>query len=223
MKQAPKVPEVRIYFSWQLYDNVSVPLLKGTENSSWLETKDKQLEYAANYRSEWSKYSEPILSALVDSLKIRFYRSVIDAPCTPGVIPFSDPLTLNFAYYPNQFVDIMLHELCHIILTDNTVYPIHSSEQRIVISERWIKLFGNEFTRNTLVHIPVHALSKYIYLDVLQEPERLERDVKNLEHLPDYKAAWDYVNTHDYRTIIEQLKNDYKALADELRDGKIQA
>ncbi len=74
------------------------------------------------------------------------------------------------------------------------------------------QIVGEEHDHSTLVHIPLHAIHKYLYLDVLQAPERLEREMKSLRDSPaaeSYVAAWEYVDTHDYKDIIEKIKLIY--------------
>lgn len=218
-----KIPEVRIYFSWLAYDTVSTEMVKLHEPDWKLLPAEKYTEFTENYAREWAKYADKILPALVGVLGVRFYQSVIDAACVPWVRAISDPLTLNFRYMPDQFVDALTHELCHILLTDNDIYSIKSSEREVWLNERWVKLFGQEHDFTTVAHIPVHALCKYIYLDILKEPGRLERDMVDVKNNLPYKAAWGYVNAHDYHEIIAQLRADYAALAAELKGGTIEA
>lgn len=212
-----KLPEIRIYFSWLLYDTVSVKLHEASGETEKLLSKKTAEQYAENYRQEWTKYEKQIVSALVKIMDMEFYRDVIDVPCAPWFRPVSDPLTMNFYYFPDQFVDILMHELCHVLLTDSTIYSIKSSaELKLSLGARWQRLFGEEYDFTAAVHIPVHALSKYIYLDVLEAPERLERDIEHVKGDPPYAAAWEYVQTHDYNQIIEQLKADYRDIQKEL-------
>ena len=72
-------------------------------------------------------------------------------------------------------------------------------------------MFGSDLEFKTLVHIPVHAGLKALFLDTLEEPMRLERDILRLEKNPAYKAAWDYVESHDYRQINTDLKELYRS------------
>jgi hypothetical protein len=60
----------------------------------------------------------------------------------------------------------------------------------------------------------VHAVHKYIYLDVLHEESRLERDQKWYENdsSSPYFQSWRYVDGHDYKEIISQLKEQYSEL-----------
>jgi hypothetical protein len=78
-------------------------------------------------------------------------------------------------------------------------------------------MFDEQPTRTALLHLPVHAIHKAIYLDVLKAPERLERDIEDCKKFDkkanSYVAAWDYVEKHGYENIIKQLKNSYRDLA----------
>lgn len=209
-----KTPEVRIYFSWLLYQNESIYLdkqLRRPGDSSMI-SEQKCRDFAANYRNEWAKYQSKILSALMQVLNLEFYMPVIDVACAPWFKAQSEPITMSFYYYPDQFVDVLTHELCHVLLTDNNVYSIRSSRNEVALDEWWSKLFSKHELVTT-VHIPVHALCKYVYLDILKEPSRLERDMQDVKGNKPYVEAWEYVNTHDYKEIIELLKQDYKEIA----------
>ena len=83
-----------------------------------------------------------------------------------------------------------------------------------MLTDEWQKLFGKNHTFGTLVHIPVHAVHKAIYLDILKEPKRLKRDIveNNKYNATDYINAWDYVEKHGYKEIIKQLQKSYESL-----------
>ena len=213
-----KTPEIRIYFSWLLYDTVSVELHKALSTGKELISKEEAGECTADYREAWSAHEGKILPALVELMGMEFYRDVIDVPCAPWFRAVSAPLTMNFRYEPDQFVDVLTHELCHVLLNDNTIYSNKSSQKDLHLGVRWQKLFNDDSNFMITNHIPVHALSKYIYLDMLKEPERLVRDIEHVQHNAPYMAAWDYVNEHGYMQIIEQLKDDYQAIKKELAE-----
>lgn len=208
-----KNPEIRIFFSWLMYGNISKPLDKlWNDTDKPLESEETCEEWVQNYREEWAKYNDTILDALQEVTGLSFYKPVIDVACAPWLRASSDPVTMGFKNYPDQFVDVLAHELSHVLLTDNTVYSIQSSEKEVLLTDRWQKLFGkHDF--NALVHIPVHALSKYLYLDILKDPSRLERDIDDVKGFKPYATAWEYVNSHDYKEIIAQIKEDYAQIA----------
>ncbi len=210
-----KIPEVRIYFSWLLHGAESAALAKVYGDGKPLLPREQYEEWAENYRQEWAKYSDEILHGLTSAIGAGFYQSVIDVPCAPWFRAKSTPLIMNFYYYPSEFVDVLAHELAHVLLTDNTVYSSKSTEREFMLTDRWQKLFG-EHSFTALVHIPVHALSEYLYRDVLKEPDRLELDLKRVKNDVAYEEAWAYVREQGYKKIIAQLKDDYASIRQEL-------
>lgn len=77
----------------------------------------------------------------------------------------------------------------------------------------WAQLFGEGRSFVEWVHIPLHAVLKSLYLDYLQDPHRLERDIKDCERDENYTRAWQYVEENDYKEIIVKLRESYSALA----------
>lgn len=145
-------------------------------------------------------------------LELSFYRSVIDVTVAPYFGHKSTPLIINTRPDPDTFVDVLTHELLHVLQTDNTIHQALGPHSTIDLLAQWRKLFGDH-DKLTLVHIPVHAIHKYIYLDLLKEPKRLERELRLLNNSSTgkpYIAAWKYVNDKDYKEIIEHIKRLYK-------------
>lgn len=203
-------PEIRINFSELLYGFASGDFAKSMGES--LPSYEDCYEWTDEYRQEWAKHEKKILIGLMDALGVEFYKPVIDVSVAPFFIPQSDPVIMNFLNKPDQFVDVLAHELAHVLLTDNTKLQLRSAKPSLDLVETWEKLFGKGHDFNALVHIPVHALSKYLYLDILCADHRLQRDIehaKTLRGAPAYVQSWEYVNTHDYREIIAKLKASY--------------
>ena len=146
---------------------------------------------------------------MTESIELSFRQNIIDVYIAPWFRAFSDPMVIGVMQDPDVFVDTLTHELIHRLLTDNTAIP-----HETMLLEEWQKLFGKQHTFGTTVHIPVHAVHKAIYLDVLKDPERLERDVASNKkyEAKDYIAAWDYVEQHGYKVIIDKLQNSYEKL-----------
>jgi len=209
-------PEVRINFSWLFYDDVCKQLDKVQD---WdLPSGEKCEEWTDSYRGEWAKREDMILTAMQDITGLKFYRSVIDVTTAPGVIPKSEPLILSFHGGPKLTVETLTHELIHVLLTDNTTLSIYGNYRDKSLKDQWVKLFGHKDDFNALVHIPVHAIHKKIWIDVLNDPEGPSRDIVRMKKLnaTSYLKSWDYVEEHGYEQIINQLKTSYVEIAKEL-------
>lgn len=203
------IPEIRINFSWLLYYD-EVQQLKG---DGPLETTEQFEKWTDNYQEAWAGKEKIILRAMQEAVGTTFYKPVIDVALSPYFRSKSSPIIINFSNEPDQFVDVLTHELTHVLLTDNAVVQLLSPSCDIDLVKKWTKLFG-EHDFNVLVHIPVHAVCKFIWLDVLKEPQRYEREIATLRnlHLTDYLQAWEYVDKHDYKEILVLLKQSYERL-----------
>lgn len=201
------LPDIRIKDGWLLRANASVHLhelwgagepLVGDE---WMEKRVKE------YQTAWSPFERKILTAMCDITGLHFRQNIIDVYIAPWFNAFSDPMVIGVMQKPDEFVDTLTHELIHRLLTDNTSIPYQTG----ILLPRWQKLFGKDHDFTSLVHIPVHAVHKAIYVDILKEPKRLQRDIDFYKKTDDkaYLEAWDYVNKHEYKDIIKQLKTSY--------------
>lgn len=207
-----KLPEVRIKDAWLLRENASVHLHElwgGDEelvDDKWIANRVDE------YRNAWRPVEKKILISMSDILQLKFRQNIIDVYIAPWFKAFSDPMVIGVMQDPDLFVDTLTHELLHRLLTDNTTI----SHKTPLLAE-WQKLFGKNHTFGTVVHIPVHAVHKAIYLEVLKDTKRFERDIENNKkyEATDYIAAWDYVDNHDYKEIIMKLRNSYEQLAKE--------
>ena len=203
-----QIPEVRIRASF-LLNGAVVPLLlpglkeAGNEIAATDEFIQEKVEI---FNKSWAKYEEKILTAMCEVLGIEFKQNIIDAYVAPFGNSFSDPMVISTKYSGDRFIEVFTHEIAHRLLTDNT--KITGSPSRKIL-KTWKNLFGEEHAWNTLVHIPVHAVLEYIFIDVLNEPERLERDIELCKKYPPYDDAWKYVKEQGYRSILEKLKLSY--------------
>lgn len=204
------LPQTRIIYSWLLQSSVSSQLAKIHNKDDPFLTNDEQAEeYAKAYRKEWSKHEYKILTALCERLNLKFNLPIIDCYLADYFVPMSDPLILNFRNEPDQFVDVLVHELTHVLLTDNNKYQQHSDGELDLVGH-YKESFG-DYSFNTLIHIPVHAAMKYIFLDIFKDEKRLSRDIGYYEDngFEDYIKAWDYVQQNDYQKIIDQAISIY--------------
>lgn len=208
MKQK-ELPEIRISDAWLFRENVSKHLHELWAKKGERLADDKYMEKVVKaYQKAWKPHEKEILTAMCDVLDLTFRQNIVDVYIAPWFSAFSNPLVVGVKYKPDYFIDVLTHELIHRLLTDNT-----DMTDSYKLKNEWIKMFGKKHSFKTRIHIPVHAVLKYIYLDVLNEPQRLERDMEECKKWEGYSEAWDYVNAHDYKEIIENLKQSYKKLA----------
>ncbi|MGI9027317.1 MAG: hypothetical protein ACR2FM_00515 [Candidatus Saccharimonadales bacterium] len=208
------LPEVRIKDAWLLRENASRYLHELWEKDGRKLPNDKWMgQKVLGYQRAWQPFEQTILTGMCETLGLTFRQNTIDVYIAPWFHAFSDPLVIGVNQKPDVFVDILTHELLHRLLTDNNSIPFQTN----LLKPEWDKLFGSSHSFGTLVHIPVHAVHKAIYLDVLKAPERLRRDVEGVEDeidwdASDYVKAWEYVEKHGYKVIIEQLRESYERL-----------
>lgn len=214
-KISSKLPEIRINFSKLLYSGecrqLDLILNNGESKIASVETFEAKTE---TYRQAWKSYEATILQEMTEVLGLSFYRSVIDVTLAPYFGHKSTPLIINFRPDPDTFVDVLTHELLHVLQTDNNKHQALGPNSTVSLTAEWQRLFG-EHEQLTLVHIPLHAIHKYIYLDVLKAPERLERDIalaKSSKTGGSYAQAWDYVNERNYMEIVDRIRELYKAV-----------
>ena len=212
LSKSAELPLIRIKNAQLLYENASKHLheLWGKNetlaDNDWIEGK------VGEYNKAWQPYEQKILVGMTETLGLSFRQNIIDVYIAPWFRAFSDPLVIGVTKEPDIFVDILTHELLHRLLTDNTAIRYETD-----LLTEWRKLFGKNHNFKTLVHIPVHAVHKAIYLDILKEPKRLERDIaNNKKHgAKAYVAAWEYVEECGYESIVKQLRQSYEVLRNE--------
>lgn len=205
-----EVPTIRIRNAWLLRANASYYLNELWGDGSPLRSDEEYQKIANSYLEAWLPYESKILKGISQALGLEFRQSIIDVHIAPWFSAFSDPLVIGVKYEPERFIDVLTHELIHKLLTDNTLLELDSP-----LIPEWEKLFGKNHSFGALVHIPVHAVLKYIFIDILKQPERLKRDIEmsKKNNATDYIAAWDYIEKNDYLKIIKDLKESYIKLA----------
>lgn len=205
------LPVVRIKNAWLLRENASAHLNELWGKGRPLNPDDYYIEKVKDYQKAWRPYEHKILTGMTDIMTLSFRQNVIDVYVAPWFYAFSEPMVIGVIFTPDEFVDALTHELIHRLLTDNTALP-----NELILIPPWEKLFGKQHSRKTLVHIPVHAVHKAIYLDVLNEPKRLERDIEKDRKSGNkaYIASWDYVSEQGYKEIINKLKKSYQDLSE---------
>ena len=209
-----KYPKIVIKDAWLLRENASKHLHElwaGPEDK--LAEDDWMAEKVKAYQDAWRPYEQKILKGMCDIYGIEFKQNIIDVYIAPWFSAFSDPLVIGVMYEPDVFVDTLAHELLHRLFTCNNIISV--SERPGVLLKAWKKAVPGRLDDNTRIHIPVHAGLKELYLDVLRQPMRLDRDIAASASVKEpwmetYKQAWDYVNLHGYKEINSKVAQLYK-------------
>lgn len=206
------MPVIRIKDAWLLREMASVHLNELWGKGKPLPPDDYYAEKVKTYQKAWGSYDHKILAGMTSIMNLSFRQNIVDVYVAPWFYAFSEPMVIGVIFTPDEFVDALTHELIHRLLSDNTTVP-----NELFLIPHWEKLFGEQDSMKTLVHIPVHAIHKAIYLDILKEPERLERDIQKDRKSGNkaYIASWDYVEEQSYKEIISKLKKCYHELSSE--------
>jgi hypothetical protein len=149
------------------------------------------------YKEEWSKKGGEILDALCKITTLTFRRDVIDVYIVSGnPRQFSNPIVIKGSFLPDEFVDVLTHELIH------RLFVLNSLPKKIIINEKC-----STETDSVKNHILLHALLKYIYLDILSEPNRLTSNIeRSKKHsTKDYVRAWEIVEKEGYKNLINEF------------------
>jgi len=149
-------------------------------------------EKVSLFKTEWSLYQKVFFNAIFEVSGLRSTRNVIDVFIVSATDKdMSAPLIIRSRYEPKEFVNVLMHELLHIILTDNNVTIA----------------FGDE-SKTTKNHIYVFALLTYLFKEILHDERGLELEKKksDSEKNLEYRRAWDIVEKNGYKEIISTLK-----------------
>ncbi len=198
---ANSIPDVRLKYAWLLADAASTVMNEKYGDGAPLRSFEDYEEIVQKYRGWWVPYNNDILHGICDTLCLEFRQNIIDINIAPWFSPISDPMVIGPAFNSqDSLINTITHEMIHRLITDNTsvVY------EHDFIGD-WKKLFGENHDWNTLVHIPVYATMKKLYLDILNRPDLYELDMKEVADNRPYVDAWSYVNSHDYEAIISSL------------------
>lgn len=153
------------------------------------------------YNDEWTHIGNTVLTAMQEVLGLSFQRNIIDVHIVSGLSrSFSNPLVIKSGYSPRDFIGVLIHELIHILCSDN---------QNIIPAPK--DIYSDDETMLTKNHIIVHAVLKYLYLDVLKESELLTASIASskIHSTNDYSRAWEIIDKEGYLEVINQFKKKF--------------
>jgi hypothetical protein len=158
----------------------------------------KILNYIKKVEKLWRKDEWKVLSELSKITKLEWKEKQIYCYVVGKCIPISDPLTLPvYEKYPDYFIDVLVHEIIHLIFTQN--------EEKTKKAWDYIWRKYQRETKKTKIHIPLYAIHSHIYLKFYNE-RKLKRDIKLISHLRDYKRSWKIVQKEGYKKIIKEFR-----------------
>lgn len=150
-----------------------------------------------NYKEAWKPQESILLSSLQEVSRLTFFRNVIDVNVVSGnPRAFSRPIVVKSGHEPEEFVCVLLHELVHVLFSDNTGVFVNDFQT----------IFPQE-ERETAVHIPVFAVMK-LALERSGKAELLETAfaLAKKHSSKTYSRAWEIVFLENSDDVIKKIK-----------------
>lgn len=198
------IPKIIIRYN-RFLDPIFIEWVKGQEKlkNTTIPSQGDVFRRIKNYCKLWDKQGSLILRGITKVTGLTFKRNQIDIHVV-SVNPrsFSSPIIIKSRYNDIDFINTITHELIHCLFSDN------SSKVNKHIS--WDKTITGKDICND--HVILHAILKYIYLDVLKSPKNLKENIL-LSRFPGnegYAAAWKIVEKISYEEIIREFKRRLK-------------
>ncbi len=206
-----KFPQILIQYN-EFLDKIFKCYLKNSSDTAGMKwrkweppTREYILEKTKIYQKEWMKYGDDILSALFEITGLKFERNKIDIFIVSGVLrSYSNPIIISGSLKIEPFIDILTHELIHLLILDNKI------ETRV---HKYIDDIYPMQSKTTRSHILVFAIQTHIFIKVFNDKKRIitamERSKKH--GTKEYSVAWEIVNKFGYKNVIEGIKNKFKS------------
>lgn len=203
-KIVKSIPQVRIQYAWLLANATSESMNEKWGDGAPLETFEYYKDIADKYAGWWGSQDGDILEDLCKILNLRFRQNIIDVHVAPWFYAFSVPMVIGVTFKTkDRFINVLTHEIIHRLLTDNTTYEYNHDFVAL-----WRGMFGDELSQNALIHVPVHAVMKKLYVDIMDRPGLVDLDRKSVAKNASYVEAWEYVDRHGYDEVVKKLRQD---------------
>lgn len=157
--------------------------------------KEEYIRAVREYQDIWDKEGTKIVTAIEKYSKLSFKTKIIKALVFEGVSS-SRPLKLRSSNNPDMKKGTLIHELVHIILSDNNFYFPGD--------------FREDFTEGS------HRVTYLILYDVWSDlfGESFAKKIREFEcGNPIYKKAWDWAlsfNKEERAIKFQEMKNKYQ-------------
>jgi hypothetical protein len=195
-----KSPKIIFAYS-KVYDKTLNNLIeKSGDSATSTDPSISPMEYITKIGEEWEKISENVFNEISYILNLDWKEEKIKCYLIRKGICFSDPLTIKYFKDTKRFLEVLSHELIHIILTQN----IEKTQGGI----KKLNEIYSDLTQKARTHIIVHAVLKKV-LEKHLGKNSLERDIKLVSKIEDYKKAWDIVLEKGENNIIKKFVENY--------------
>lgn len=190
------LPRIEFRRSW-IYDQMLIPLRRGKHKEQPVTHAqfNRQIKKLDAYWN--SGEGKKILREMSQILKLPWREKTIVCYVTWGVIPFSDPVTINYFKDFTTSIDVLTHELIHRLWSEE--------ENWTLIEPAWKRLQKQQknIDNTTRSHFPLHAVHQHLLLKFFGE-KRLNRE-KQAVQKPHYLKSWEIVGELGYKNIINTL------------------
>ncbi len=192
-----KFPLIRMQYGW-LIDSFFTAQYK-VKWPEWTQlSRDEVLSIIETFKTDWIKEENQILTGIYSITGLEYFQNAIDVYIVSATtLATSEPLIIG-CNWPDKFNDTLTHELIHRLLTDNTT--------KFNLGALVKTMFPDIEDRTTRNHVLVHAIHTAVYLDILKDKARLERDITVTSKNPSYKESWRIVNERGYKELIAEFK-----------------
>jgi hypothetical protein len=165
-------------------------------------TRDEIFDRVKAYIKVWKPFEEKVINGLIGATNLHFAENLVSVFVISGYYGgFSDPVVISSDVPEERFVNLLSHELTHRLLTFN--------EEDISAGYIFDKMFSDILDAKTRNHIIVHAILQYLYIDVLNDQERLDKDIQYYKDYKGYREAWDIVLERGYKQLLDEYKDHY--------------
>lgn len=192
------IPHIEIHYAWFLDPVYRLAFEARTRDRKGKYPAPPEIaKQAERYRRAWKRKERPLLREMQKVVNASFAHNRIDVYIVGRGQSISNPVVISSRREPDEFIDVLTHELIHRLLAENR----EGVDFLRIINRR----FKSE-SRSTKIHIAVHAVHSLLYLDILNAPHRLKRDVEHCKALPHaYSRSWQIVQEAGYKSIIDLL------------------
>ena len=199
-----KTPKIIFSYSW-IYDSNWRKWITLYRNKKGKYPDSKEtLSYIKKISSLWDSYNKKILSELSKIARLKWKKKMIKCYVVGKCVPFSDPLTLPiYQGEEDYFIDVLIHELIHQLFTQE------GNIERSKKAWEYIDKNYEKESHTTRIHVPLHAIHSHIYNKFFNK-KRLNRDIKRISFLPDYRRSWEIVQKEGYKNILNEFTRRIK-------------